>query len=166
MYRDQRGFSILQVIIVLALMAVIALVAVRVMDAKTDRESMHSKKVVTQENMTEATPTPSNTIANPASTNCVNKGGQLVIQTLPNGGQYGVCMFPDNQECEEWALYNGSCPDGGIKTIGYDTPEQIYCAITGGKTTATKNATCTFDDGSKCSAISYYNGSCQKGQAK
>ena len=33
-------------------------------------------------------------MANPASVNCEEKGGQLKMETDVNGGQYGICVFP------------------------------------------------------------------------
>ena len=70
------------------------------------------------------TPTqePSGQIANPASENCAKQGGTLVIQKRGDGGEYGVCMFEDNRQCEEWAMLRGECPVGGIKITGYITP--------------------------------------------
>jgi len=50
-------------------------------------------------------------LPNPASQFCVEKGYELEIRTDPDGGQYGVCIFPDGSECEEWAYYNGECPE-------------------------------------------------------
>ncbi|MGH6919890.1 MAG: putative hemolysin, partial [Geminicoccaceae bacterium] len=38
--------------------------------------------------------------ANPASEYCVANGGRLVIETAGDGGQYGVCLFEDNRQCE------------------------------------------------------------------
>ena len=29
--------------------------------------------------------------------------------------RYGVCLFEDNGQCEEWALLRGQCPVGGIR---------------------------------------------------
>ena len=55
------------------------------------------------------------TIPNPASENCVKKGGTLTIVKGGDGGEYGVCTFTDNMQCEEWALFRGDCPVGGIK---------------------------------------------------
>ena len=53
-------------------------------------------------------------IANPASKNCIDKGGKLDIRTESSGGQFGVCLFPNGRECEEWALMRGQCsPEGG-----------------------------------------------------
>jgi len=47
-------------------------------------------------------------LANPASQNCVAKGGKVDIREGKNG-QYGVCVFPNGKECDEWALYKGQC---------------------------------------------------------
>lgn len=99
-------------------------------------------------------------LANPASENCIKKGGQLTIQTLPSGGQYGLCTFEDNDQCEEWALYRGECPVGGLNIIGYDNEQQVYCAITGGKTLAVENATCTLPSGIVCPVDEYYDQTC------
>lgn len=117
---------------------------------------MHYSKQLT--NTSTVTPMP--TLANPASVNCVKKGGTLVIRTNGSGGQYGLCQFDDNMACEEWAMMRGDCPVGGINTIGYDNIEQMYCAWSGGKTTATADATCTLPGGKICSDSAYYNGTC------
>lgn len=106
------------------------------------------------------TPTPSTTLANPASVNCAQKGGTLIMKTNGTGGEYGLCDFGDNMSCEEWALYRGECPVGGVKTTGYDTIAQKYCAWTGGKTFAVPNSVCSLPDGTKCSTKKHYNGGC------
>jgi putative hemolysin len=111
-------------------------------------------------------------MANPASENCTAQGGTLTIETRGDGGQYGVCYFEDNQQCEEWALLRGECPVGGVKVTGYVTPAARYCAISGGTYAITGNSgqddeqgTCTFKDGSQCDAWDYYNGMCAPGAA-
>jgi putative hemolysin len=48
-------------------------------------------------------------IANPASVNCIDKGGQLEIRTDEAGGQYGVCKFDNGSECEEWKFFREEC---------------------------------------------------------
>jgi putative hemolysin len=78
-------------------------------------------------------------VANPASTNCVEKGGVLKIVEKKDGSQYGVCYFEGNRQCEEWALFRGDCPMGGVKIIGYDNEEQTYCAIRGGEVLMSEN---------------------------
>jgi len=125
-----------------------------------------------------ATPKPITTeatgqsIANPASENCIQQGGTLEIETRGDGGQFGVCYFEDNRQCEEWALMRGDCPVGGLKVTGYITPAARYCAITGGTYTITGNSgaddeqgTCTFKDGSQCDVWAYYNGECTPGMS-
>ena len=113
------------------------------------------------------TPQPGGGVANPASENCVKQGGTLTIQQRGDGGEYGICLFEDNRQCEEWALLNGDCPVGGLKVTGYVTPAAQYCAITGGTYTVTGNAntldetgTCAFKNGKTCDAGDYYDGKC------
>ncbi|MEI6288558.1 MAG: DUF333 domain-containing protein [bacterium] len=104
-------------------------------------------------------------MANPASVYCGQKGGKSVIQNSPVG-QYGLCYFLDNRACEEWAMFNGDCPVGGVKTTGYNTEAQKFCAWSGGSTFAVDNAVCKFKDGSQCLAQDFYTGLCQKGNKK
>lgn len=51
-------------------------------------------------------------IPNPASEHCVDEGGRLDIREDAGGGEYGVCMFDDGSECEEWAFHRGECRPG------------------------------------------------------
>ena len=99
-------------------------------------------------------------IANPASENCTKVSGRLVMKTRGDGGEYGLCYFEDNRACEEWALLRGECPVGGVKTTGFDTIDQKYCAWSGGETFAVENSVCTLKNGVKCSTKSFYEGSC------
>lgn len=106
-------------------------------------------------------------LANPASVHCVNLGGTLEIRTGPGGGQYGVCIFEDNRQCEEWALFRGECPAGGVKITGYldGTPEgeaRAYCAIRGGKLTSleTPTATCELPGRKPCLALDAFRHTC------
>lgn len=46
-----------------------------------------------------------NAMPNPASENCIKKGGKLA---LVDGT--GYCTLPSGQRCEEWALFRGECP--------------------------------------------------------
>jgi putative hemolysin len=123
------------------------------------------------QNATQPTPAPTpatnSSIANPASTNCIKQGGKSVIQTRGDGSQYGICVFEENKQCEEWALFRGECPVGGLKITGYVTLAAQYCVITGGQYTITANSnqaneqgSCTFKNGKKCDAADFYNGKC------
>jgi len=106
-------------------------------------------------------------LANPASQNCVDKGGRLTLEKNRKSGQFGVCTFPDNLQCEEWAMLRGDCPAGGIKVTGFVTAAARYCAITGGaykvtsgSNTANEQGTCTFKSGRTCKATAYFDGTC------
>lgn len=100
-------------------------------------------------------------IANPASENCVEKGGTIEMRENKKG-QYGVCVFEDNRQCEEWALFRDQCPVGGVKITGYDSDAQIFCAITGGEVQDmdTDTPMCKRIDGTLCNAQSNLDGDC------
>jgi Tol biopolymer transport system component len=106
-------------------------------------------------------------LANPASVNCVDQGGTLAIEQRGELGDVGVCYFEDNRQCEEWALWRGDCPVGGLKVTGYVTEAARFCAITGGEYTVTgssntdtEQGTCAFKNGKTCDVWAYYNGTC------
>ena len=107
-------------------------------------------------------------LANPASVHCGKEGGELRIESLGNGAQYGVCIFEDNRQCEEWALFRGACPKGGLRVTGYVTPGGRYCAILGGTYRMTHEATssepergeCRLPGGATCRADALYAGDC------
>lgn len=115
------------------------------------------------------TPPSSPQLANPASVNCIKEGGTLKIEKRPDSGQYGVCLFVDNYQCEEWALLRGECPKGGLRVTGYATPAGRYCAITGGRytvssppTAAVEKGVCSLPGGRACDADAYYKGACTR----
>ena len=106
-------------------------------------------------------------LANPASQNCVAQGGVLRLERRPDGGQFGVCVFADNRQCEEWALFRGACPAGGIRVTGYVTPAARCCAITGGRYSiaarsgaADEKGACAAPGGKTCDADAYIAGTC------
>jgi len=109
-------------------------------------------------------------IANPASQFCIQSGGELSIRTDNDDGQYGVCVFDDNRQCEEWAMLRGRCPLGGRKITGYLTDEARYCVITGGRYERAETSTnqsgeqqgfCEFAGGVVCDAFEYFVGDCR-----
>ena len=106
-------------------------------------------------------------LANPASVNCTQQGGTLTIERRPDGGQFGVCTFTDNYQCEEWALFRGECPNNGLRVTGYATPAGRYCAITGGRYSVVsapgatpERGSCLLPNGRSCEADAYYAGAC------
>jgi hypothetical protein len=107
-------------------------------------------------------------LANPASRNCIDQGGALSLHKN-GGGSYGVCTFPDNRQCEEWAMLRGECPVGGLRVTGYVTAAARYCAITGGQyavtsesNTPSERGTCAFPGGKTCDARAWYEGECRR----
>lgn len=100
-------------------------------------------------------------MANPASKNCTAKGGTLTMRQNKLG-QYAVCLFEDNRQCEEWALLRGQCPVGGLKITGYENEAQAYCAITGGTVEGlgTESVLCKRVDGTLCEIMANFNGEC------
>jgi putative hemolysin len=48
-------------------------------------------------------------LPNPASVYCEGQGYTLEIRMDEEGNQYGVCVFPDGSECEEWEFFRGEC---------------------------------------------------------
>jgi putative hemolysin len=110
--------------------------------------------------------------ANPASENCIRQGGQLLMEHTPAGGQFGVCLFGDNRQCEEWALLRGACPAGGLRVTGYITDAARYCAISGGTYAVTahdgapsERGSCALPDGRRCEAAAYFAGGCDAAPA-
>jgi len=63
-------------------------------------------------------PTPGNETAapagmsNPSSAFCDGNGGRSEIRHYADGSGYGVCVFDDGSECEEWTFYAGNCKPG------------------------------------------------------
>ena len=119
--------------------------------------------------------TDSSQIANPASVNCLQKGGRLEIRTTANGSQYGVCIFSDGSECEEWAYLRDECAPASEKpAMGTDSsqianPASAYCDEKGGKIDirtaedGSQGGVCVFPDGSECEEWAFYKGECTPG---
>jgi putative hemolysin len=58
---------------------------------------------------TPAVTTTTASLANPAAVFCKEKNYGYEIRKNPDGSEYGVCIFPDGRECEEWAYFRGTC---------------------------------------------------------
>lgn len=155
-------------LVVAVLAAAVTLTACNLAPASTNR-------AVTNNNTNQPAEQASDTstqIANPASVNCDKQGGTLLLKDKvvdgQNLGQYGICYFEDNRQCEEWAMMRGDCPVGGLKVTGYATVAATYCAITGGTYTITKQESgeapeqgnCTLKSGKACDVWKYYKGEC------
>jgi putative hemolysin len=72
---------------------------------------------------------PDTELANPASVYCEEQGYTLEMRTDENGA-YGVCIFPDGNECEEWAYFRGECGPGTGKVQPTEAPVAPTQAVT------------------------------------
>lgn len=62
--------------------------------------------------------TPAAGLPNPASVFCEEQGHTLEIRTDADGNQYGVCVFAQGGECDEWAYFRGECgPEGETTSV-------------------------------------------------
>jgi putative hemolysin len=57
-------------------------------------------------------PTPEANMPNPASVHCEQNGGKVEFRQDASGGVFGMCVFPDGSECDEWAYFRGECRPG------------------------------------------------------
>lgn len=90
-------------------------------------------------------------LANPASVYCQGLGYREETRSNADG-QYGVCIFPDNSECDTWDFLAGRCGQ-----------EHSYCVKNGYAIQSELNsniATCVFTDGSSCLEMEYFQGEC------
>jgi putative hemolysin len=67
----------------------------------------------TEATSTAITGTDDVSIANPAAVYCEKQGHRLETRTDADGNQYGVCIFSDGSECDEWAYFRGECAPVG-----------------------------------------------------
>ena len=127
-----------------------------------------------------STAAPGSSIANPASTFCVQNGGKLEIRKTA-AGEVGICVFADKSECEEWAYMRGECKPGAKPTagaqsstpaqVGMANPASVFCVQNGGKSEIRKDPKggeigyCVFTDKSECEEWSFQRGECKPGAA-
>ena len=78
-------------------------------------------------------------MANPASVFCEEQGGTVDIRTEDDGGQIGICVFPDGSECEEWAFLRTECAPGA-EASATGAPTETEGEPTAEPTTATAEA--------------------------
>lgn len=98
-----------------------------------------------------------NQIPNPSAVYCKGNGYDYQIRTDKDGNQYGVCVFPDDSECDGWDFFEGKCGQ-----------QYSFCEKNGGKiTTSTNNchydtecAVCTLPEGTECDEWEYFNDRC------
>lgn len=111
-------------------------------------------------------------MANPAAVFCKDQGYDYEIRTDESGNQYGVCIFPDGSECDEWAYYEGECAPGSAETgeaVEMANPAASFCVDQGYdyEIRTDENdgqyGVCIFPDRSECEGWAFYNGECAPG---
>ncbi len=113
---------------------------------------------------------------NPASAYCEEQGGTLDIRTDVEGGQFGVCIFADGSECDEWAYFRGECAPAAEASTGaaeaapgMPNPASVYCEAQGGVSEIRTGegggqvGICVFPDGSECDEWDLFHGDCAPG---
>ncbi len=69
-------------------------------------------------------------LPNPASQNCIDKGGKLV-SAQETAGVLGICLFDDGTQCEEWQFFRSECQKGQSKIADTNHPYSGFINKTG-----------------------------------
>ena len=111
-------------------------------------------------------------MANPASVYCAEHEGTVDIRD-GEGGQVGICVFPDGAECEEWAFFRGECTPPGVEPkpaaevfANMANPASVYCTENGGTSEIRQGdggevGICVFPDGAECDEWAFFRGECK-----
>jgi putative hemolysin len=88
-------------------------------------------------------------LPNPASVYCLEQDGKLEIRKDKDENEYGVCVFTDGSECEEWAFFRNECKKGEKNFFckdlcGDKICQEIVCLAIGCPCAETKE-TCSKD---------------------
>jgi putative hemolysin len=94
---------------------------------------------------------PSTGMANPTSENYVKQGVKLIMEERVEMGDFDVCYFEDNRQCEEWTPFCGECTVGDLKVTGYVAEAARFCAITGCEYAIIGNSSADSEQGLVCS---------------
>jgi len=107
-------------------------------------------------------------LPNPASVYCEQQGYTVEIRTASDGGQTGVCIFPNGSECDEWAYYRGECAPANSSL---PNPASVFCEQQGyaleirTASDGSQSGVCVFPDGSECDEWAYFRGECKPATA-
>ena len=94
----------------------------------------------------------------PAHAYCMELGYKCKVRTREDGGETGVCIFPDGTECEAWSFFRGNCAQE--KTCCGQQGFRIENRIDDMGTWTAEYAVCVFPDGSECLEQDYLAGEC------
>lgn len=114
---------------------------------------------------------PAAAMPNPASVFCADNGGAVDIRKDAQGGEYGMCVFADGSECDEWAFFRGECKAGESgEVMNMRNPASVFCAEKGGTVDIRDEAEgsvgyCVFAGKSECEEWAFFRGECKPGDA-
>jgi putative hemolysin len=107
---------------------------------------------------------------NPASVHCTDEGGKLEMREDAAGGEYGMCVFADGSECEEWAFFRDECAPGVAQpSANMPNPASVNCLEQKGTLEIRQDASggeygmCVFADNSECEEWALLRGTCAPG---
>jgi hypothetical protein len=72
-------------------------------------------KTETKKAETSTANNPTANMVNPAAKFCVDQGYEIEIRKNADGSEYGVCIFTDKKECDEWKFFRKECGADYIK---------------------------------------------------
>lgn len=103
-------------------------------------------------------------VPNPAPVYCRNLGYKDETRTDEKGSQYGICIFPDGTECDDWGFFRGKCGQKfsycekqGFRLKNKVDSMGIWIA---------EYAVCVFNDKSECDEQDYLKGKCHPSECK
>jgi hypothetical protein len=108
---------------------------------------------------------------NPSAVYCGQVGGTSKAMKNADGSEYGMCAFPNNTACEEWALYRGEGCNAGTAvattapaSVGLANPASVNCGTVGATSEIMNNpdgsqyGMCKFPNGTTCEEWALFRG--------
>lgn len=101
---------------------------------------------------------PAYAMPNPAAVACLKAGGSLTDEESAIGGTN--CVFPDGKICNQWALFRGECPAGGVRLPENISFEERACLLSGGHYQSSQNQ-CKTPEGKTCPGDAFLARDCR-----
>ena len=112
MKKNQKAARIVLILILVGLLLVIFSKSFIEKECKKNEDCIPEKPMAGVKYYCENGICKTKPFGNPASEYCLEHNGTLEIRADENGNQYGVCIFGDRSECEEWTYYKEECKPG------------------------------------------------------
>jgi eight-cysteine-cluster-containing protein len=112
MKKNQKTIRILLILVLIVLLFVIISKSFKEKECEKDEDCSPQTPIVGAKYYCENGVCKTKPFGNPASEYCLEHNGSIAMRTDDKGNQYGVCIFNDMTECEEWTYYRGECKPG------------------------------------------------------